>query len=424
MKYLIIVLLPTCVAAQKPLTGRERMLLERIEELERRLALLEERTGRTANAEPAAAPASRTPPGAANPEATPASKLPEGATISVNLDGYYGYNFNRPYGGTNVLRAYDVSSNSFSLNQAGIIFERTADLAGGRRFAARLDLQFGQATETLQGSAANERRPEVYRHVFQAYGSYTAPVGKGLTIDFGKFASSFGIENNYTKDQLNYSRSYWFSFLPFYHMGIRTSYALTGKVNASYWLTNGLNQTEDFNKFKSHAIVLNFKPTSNVSANLNYFSGQEQRAVSGREPRGRSHVIDSYMPWQATDRLLLAAEADCVISRVEAFSPPRRVTGGAGYARYRFRRKFNLASRFEYLNDLGGLFGGVTQSLKDATLTANFDVESGFQVRLEYRRDWPDVPYFPTANPNRLNREQNTALLGLIWWFGGKQGAW
>ena len=41
----------------------------------------------------------------------------------VTLDGYYGYNFNRPTGGINLLRAYDVSSNSFSLNQASIVIE-------------------------------------------------------------------------------------------------------------------------------------------------------------------------------------------------------------------------------------------------------------------------------------------------------------
>ncbi|MFN8004822.1 MAG: hypothetical protein U0X75_27855, partial [Acidobacteriota bacterium] len=38
-------------------------------------------------------------------------------TFNLMVDGYYGYNFNRPVGGVNLLRAYDVTSNSFSLNQ-------------------------------------------------------------------------------------------------------------------------------------------------------------------------------------------------------------------------------------------------------------------------------------------------------------------
>ena len=67
---------------------------------------------------------------------------------------------------------------------------------------------YGQATETVQGNAANEPRPQAYRAVWQAFGSYIVPVGKGLTIDFGKFASSLGYETNFTKDNYNYSRSY------------------------------------------------------------------------------------------------------------------------------------------------------------------------------------------------------------------------
>jgi hypothetical protein len=70
-------------------------------------------------------------------------------TVNLTVDGYYAYNINRPLGGINLLRAYDVLSNSFSVNQASVIFERAPKVEEGRRFGARLDLQFGQATETL-----------------------------------------------------------------------------------------------------------------------------------------------------------------------------------------------------------------------------------------------------------------------------------
>ena len=124
-------------------------------------------------------------------------------TINLNFDGYYGYNFNQPVGGVNLLRAYDVTSNSFNLNQVDLILERLPTQES--RFGGRLDLMWGQATETLQGSPANEQRPQVWRNVFQAYGSYLAPLGTGLQLDFGKFASSLGSEGNYTKDQIAYS---------------------------------------------------------------------------------------------------------------------------------------------------------------------------------------------------------------------------
>ena len=37
-------------------------------------------------------------------------------------------------------------------------------------------------------------------------------------------------ESNYAKDNFNYSRSYYFNFLPFYHMGFRTKYPVNDRL--------------------------------------------------------------------------------------------------------------------------------------------------------------------------------------------------
>jgi hypothetical protein len=372
-------------------------------------------------------------------------------TVNVTVDGYYGYNFNRPLGGINLLRAYDVLSNSFSLNQAGMIFEQAPKPEAGRKFGARLDLMFGQATETLQGSAVNELRPQVYRHVWQAYGTYVAPLGKGLTVDFGKFAGALGYETNYTKDNFNYSRSYFFLFLPFYHFGFRAAYPFNEKFTATYWLVNGINQSEDFNAWKSQAVLLTFKPTSRITAQANYYSGREQRVRTSilnptfpvlpttqpglspveivPAPNGRFHVLDAYATFNVTDRLTFASEDDYVINRTFRDFPPARVTGGVAYARYQFSPFFALSSRFEYLadgpSDFGeSLFTGLDQALKEVTLTAEYKFGEGFLLRVEYRRDWSNIPFFLTDTPGLFKKEQNTATLGLVWWFGRKKGAW
>jgi hypothetical protein len=169
----------------------------------------------------AAPPVAAAPPIASSPAQRQSAGLLDGASFGVMVDGYYEWNANSPIGRANYLRAYDISSNSFSLNQADLVLESAPDLATGKRYGVRLDLQFGQATSTLQGNPVNELRPEVYRNIFQAYGTYIFPVAAGLTVDFGKWASSLGLEGNYTKDQLNYSRSFLFDFLPFYHTGVR-----------------------------------------------------------------------------------------------------------------------------------------------------------------------------------------------------------
>jgi hypothetical protein len=73
---------------------------------------------------------------------------------------------------------------------------------------------------------------------------YIIPVGKGTSVDFGKWGSSLGIEGNYSKDQINYSRAYWFDFLPFYHMGVRVSAPISDRFTLNYWVVNGTNQVE------------------------------------------------------------------------------------------------------------------------------------------------------------------------------------
>ena len=366
-------------------------------------------------------------------------------TFNLTVDGYYGYNFNHPIGRINLLRAYDVSSNSFSLSQAGVVMERAPDVAAGRRFGARLDLQFGQATESQAGNPANELRPQAYRNIFQAYGTYIVPLGSGVTVDFGKWASSHGIEGTYSKDQINYSRSFLFSVMPFYHTGFRLTYNVTPKVAVSYWLVNGLQQAEDFNGFKSQNFQAVVKPTSSLTWVSNYYFGREGRDVVPvlnpgfptlptqpglpvanvvPAPDGRLHIVDNYLAWNPTSKLTLAGEADYVISRSFKQSAPAYVVGGAGYARYQISPKAALAARAEYLSDRGGFFSGVTQALKETTLTTEYKLAEGFLMRGEWRRDFSNQPFFLTDLVNVLKKEQNTATLGLIWWWGRKQGAW
>ena len=387
---------------------------------------------------------------AALPQAAEPAKPGAGignTTSNVLLDGYYGYNFNAPIGRANRLRTYDVSSNSFSLNQATLVVENAPDPENGKRWGARLDLQWGQATQTLQGNPGNEPRPDIYRALFQVYGTYVIPLGRGLTVDFGKWASSLGIEGNYTKDQMNYSRSYWFNFLPFYHMGVRMNYKFNDWLSGNYWVTNGTQQTEAFNAFKDQLAGLVMQPHSSFSWTLNYYIGQEhpdvifypnggapspdlptQQGVPFQPipnpPQGKLHIIDTYLTWKTTPKLTLAGEADWVLDRYQVYSPPQRATGGAGYVRYQFTDHVALAARAEYFSDRGALFSGDSQSLKETTFTTEYKFAEGFLLRGEWRRDFSNHPYFYTSTLGALKKEQNTATMGVVWWFGQKQGAW
>ena len=376
------------------------------------------------------------------------TQLPGGATLNYMFDGYYGYDFNHPIGRIQYLRAYDVLSNAFSVNQADVVFDLDPDVAAGRRYGVRLDLQFGQATATLQGNPANEARPDIYRNIFQAYGTYVVPVGKGLTVDFGKWSSSLGIEGNYTKDQVNYSRSFFFDYLPFYHMGVRASYKVNDKLSANYWIVNGTDQTEPTNSYKDELFGFTAQPTKNISWTMNYYVGQDHPDVAAATnctvplqpglclqpinpaPDGKAHIFDSYVTWNATPKLSMSAEGDYVVSREWAnpkpgeSSAPSLVAGGVAYARYQWRPKMALGGRFEYFDDRNGLYSGTGQALKEFTGTYEYRFGEGFLTRVEYRRDWSNVPFFLTNKPGVLSPNQPTLTVGMVWWVGGKQGAW
>ncbi|MGA8938836.1 MAG: outer membrane beta-barrel protein [Acidobacteriaceae bacterium] len=408
-----------------------------------RLDVLEREESAATPSTPATPVASTPPPQSTTPppatltaEDRSTLKFLRGTTFNFALDGYYAYNFNQPIGRVNQLRAYDVSSNSFSINQANFIVEHLPAASADERFGGRIDLQFGQATETLQGSSANELRPQVWRNLFQAYGSYLAPVGTGLQFDFGKWASALGVEGNYTKDQINYSRSYLFNYLPFYHTGLRANYNLTPRINVAYWLINGVQQTEDFNGFKSQAFIFTFKPASTITWNVNYYFGEEQPDVVPSPtdglptqnitpaPNGREHIFDTYATWNATPRLTLVGEADFVINRVFSYSQPKHVAAGAFYVKYALPHNYNIAARTEYFDDRGGLFSGAMQALNELTLTFDRQIEPGFLARAEYRRDAANQPFFLTNTVSNLSHTQSTATIGLVFWWGQKQGSW
>jgi len=374
-----------------------------------------------------------------------------GATLNFAVDEYYEYNFNDPVGRVNALRAYDVLSNNISLNQADLVFERAPDVNAGRPFGLRLDLQYGQATDTLQGNPTNEPRPPIYQNIYQAYGTYVLPIGNGLTVDVGKFGSSIGIEGNYTKDQMNYSRSYWFDYLPFYHMGLRAAFKVNDKLTLNYWLVNGTNQAEATNGYKDELFGFTATPNKNITWNVNYYIGQEhpdrvEVSSSGPipvqpgltfqaitpAPNGKLHIFDSYVNWQAKPKLTFALEGDYVIEREWAntvtalgqSSAPSHVIGGAGYAKYQFSPKFAVAGRAEYLSDRGGLFSGITQALKETTLSFDYKLSDGFLMRYEWRRDFSNQPSFFTDKTGVLSKEQQTLGVGIVWWVGRKEGAW
>ena len=153
------------------------------EELRAEIQALKERLARMeAQLDQAAAPAPAAPAKPAEiPPAAPASGgnvngNGNGIEFSALVDSYYSFNFNHPASRSNQLRNFDTAANQFSLNMAKLTFERRPDPLG-----FRLDLGIGPAFELIHAAEPGGLGP--LRYLQQAYFTYNAPVGKGLTLE-------------------------------------------------------------------------------------------------------------------------------------------------------------------------------------------------------------------------------------------------
>ena len=189
-----------------------------------------------------------------------------------------------------------------------------------------------------------------------------------------------------------------------------------------YMLTNGIQQTEDFNNFKSNQVTAIVKPVNAVTWITSYYAGQEQPDGGAPDgPNGWFRVFDTNGTITATPALTLAFDLTHVSNQVQSGDPSLELTGFGGYVRYQTTAKSALALRYEWLDD-EGLFGGIDQTLQEVTLTSEYKFSDGFLARAEFRRDFSNQAFFAARGAPRTH--QNTALVGLVWWIGNKTGSW
>jgi hypothetical protein len=174
------------------------------------------------------------------------AQLGPNVEVSAFVDAYYQYAFN---GVDPALRTFDDLHNAFSLALAELALEKapsTNSPVGGR-----IDLAFGTTANTV-GSAepGGTASDEIYEHIQQAYLSWMA--GDNLVLDFGKFVTPIGAEVIESQYNWNYSRSILFGFaIPFYHTGLRASYAASDQLSLGGYIVNGWNNTFETNSDKT-----------------------------------------------------------------------------------------------------------------------------------------------------------------------------
>ena len=99
--------------------------------------------------------------------------------------------------------------------------------------------------------------------------------------------------------------------------------------------------------------------------------------------------------------------------------------GIGGYARGHVSDQVRIAYRFEFMDDTDAWSTGFEQNLRENTYTLEVQPvkdDPRFLTRIEYRRDWSDIPFFICGNcTSGMATKQDTFTVGMMWIFGPKQ---
>src|SRR5262245_7436166 len=342
--------------------------------------------------------------------------------VSGVVDGYYSYNNNKVDMFTQG-RAFDVRHNAFSLQLAKLTLQKANSKDSPLGF--RVDLGAGETVDRII-SVSDSSRNDATKHVLQAYASYVAPIGSGLTIDFGKFYTPIGAEVVETKDNFNYSRGLLFLYGPFYHAGFRAKYSFNDKAALTGFVVNGWDNLFENNVGETAGKTVGFQlgltPSKKFAFTQTYLAGPEAPLANAPDISARDnwrHIADTVVSLYATDKLTLLGNfvygSDADNNGVRG-----HWKGFAGYFKYAFNNRFAFAPRFEVFHDKDGLRTGVAQTLKDITLTQELKLSGNFITRFEYRRDFSNQNVF-TNSSGAAKDNQNTFTLGISYFFTNRE---
>ncbi|GMR04484.1 MAG: hypothetical protein BMS9Abin23_0382 [Thermodesulfobacteriota bacterium] len=326
----------------------------------------------------------------------------------------YNYNFNTPDSKAINFRPFNNKDNSFNLELAGLVFEKEASAPGDAGF--RIDLDYGFTIPEQIRSTGLSLESDQF-DLRQAYVRWVAPVGNGLTLDFGKFITEMGAEVIEGADgwNYNYSRSLLFYYtIPFTHTGLRASYTPNDYVSFVAAVVNGWDNVVDNNSAKSFLIHAAITPTKTTTVNLKYIVGAE-RDDNNRDLR---HVVNVNFTQEFLEKftfnldLVYGSEDSAVVVNETA-----TWSGVSGIIRYAVNDMIALNLRGEFLDDNDGSRTGTKQQMWEFTFTPEFAVSKNIIIRPEYRHDASDSKVFDKDNILADSKTQDTVGINVLFYF-------
>jgi hypothetical protein len=332
----------------------------------------------------------------------------------------------------NELRQYD-NEDGYTFNMAEFSikkdFSERYPFGYGLVLTAGVDSQKNHAIGIFRGDTDSYPfRNTTPFDLQEAYGSALIPIGSGLTLKGGKFVTLLGYEVIESPNNLNFSRSFLYTFaVPFTHVGGLASYSPFPWLAITAGPVVGWDVADDNNSAPSVMGQFAVTAVKDLALTLNWITGPEQAHENGH-PRT---VLDFIGTYTGVKKLTLALNVDYGWEYNEPNLVPTRSSsndaswwGVAAYAAYDWIPPLRTALRVEYFQDTQGVrtlaaSPGSRVALWDVTATVQYKIWKGLVARLEYRHDNANQKVFAIRAPGYVptGKSHDTLSLDLYYSF-------
>jgi hypothetical protein len=340
------------------------------------------------------------------------------------VDVGYLRDFNDPSNHLFRSRGTAFHVNEWDLNMAGAYLKKKA--TEQCRWGTEVLVQGGKDEEVFgfSATAPNLGGAGVLGHLGLANVSYLAPVGKGLTVQGGIFASFIGYDSLYAKDNMNYTRPWGADFTPYLMTGVNASYAVSDKGTATAFVVNGYWHLANANSVPSVGGQFAYKANPRVTVKQTVLAGPHQTNTA----LNRWRVLSDTIVERRGDRVTTAFEAQLSTESVDTVGSPRASwVSLQAPTRWAPPGPWSVSVRPEFARDSAGRWTGAEQSIVAITTTieyrGTYRGANGI-VRLEYRFDnsrGPGGGFFDDGEISpgvaALKPTQHLLILGLILTF-------
>ncbi|MBE9462567.1 porin [Dyadobacter sp. UP-52] len=357
--------------------------------------------------------------------------------FSGYLDSYYMANFNKPASRSNLgqanARVFDIKSGEFQLGlvQAKAVYTNS-------KSEAVVDLTFGPNANL--GNYGNFPFSTALA-IKQAYFTYKFTDKFSMTA--GQFGTHIGYEVIDAPANFNYSLSNLFNNGPFYHTGVKATYAFTDKVSLMAGVVNNVDGLGDNNRKKGIISQLFISPVSGWNVYLNFINSNEANpGADGDSPKAHYRVFDVTSSYQVTPKFLVGVNAALGSQKGDYQGTGGPVDsqswgGAAIYSNVAITDNFAIGARYEYFNNDNGVRAllaypngkedgavGIGTHVNSVTLTGNIGLADGhILIKPEFRLDaYPKAggtkqEQFEDSDGNFTKSSQTTFGIAFIYKF-------